>query len=329
MAKSAKVSVLRRIGYSLVRCKEIGALISCGLVFLSFSLLIPDRFLTLRALESLLVVATRTGLLAIGMSLLLISKEIDLSVGSVYAFIMCLAASLIIYVGLPVIVAFALSLGAAILIGLVTGVITTKVPLPAFITTLGFMMVWRGIALGIWLAWPMTYESPSLCISIVGGRFIGRVFNLSIVWLVLAAVLLWVLLEKTDYGNWVYATGDKEESARALGINTQKVKIINFVILALLTGFSGLVQFSRLGLAVATEGVGLELEAIAAAVIGGTSLFGGYGTIWGAILGILLISMLIVGVILAGISAYWYRALIGGIIILAVAINRGLLSLGG
>ena len=318
-------SVLKRLGGSLLRCKEIGAVVSFGIVFLSFSLLIPDKFLTLRALESLLVVATRTGLLAIGMSLLLISREIDLSVGSIYAFIPCVAVSLIIYVGLPEIVAFALALGVAILMGLLNGVITTKVPLPSFITTLGFMMVWRGIALGIWLAWPMSYEGTSLFMSIVGGKFIGRAFNFSIVWLLLAAIFLWFLVEKTDYGNWVYATGDKEESARALGVNTQKVKIINFVILAFLTGVSGLVQFSRLGLAIATEGVGLELEAIAAAVIGGTSLLGGYGTIWGAILGILLISMLTVGVILAGISTYWYRSLIGGIIILAVAINRRLL----
>lgn len=318
-------SSFERIKDSLLRCKEIGALISFAVVFAFLSLLIPGRFLTFKSIESLCVVVARTGLIAIAMSLLLISKEIDLSIGSIYAFTMCLVGWLIINAGIAAPVAFLIALAIATLLGLINGIITTRIPLPSFITTLGCMMVWRGLALGIFQATPMAYSGSSLAVELAGGRFFGRTFNLSIFWLLLAAIILWLLLEKTDYGNWVYATGDKEEAARALGVNTNRVKITNFAILAFLTGLSAIVEFSRLGIALATEGVGLELEVIAAAILGGTSLFGGYGTIWGAILGALLIAEITVGVILAGISAYWYRSIIGATIILAVTINRKLI----
>jgi len=134
-------------------------------------------------------------------------------------------------------------------------------------------------------------------------------------------LILAIILNRTPYGNRVFAAGGNKKVAKALGVNVNRVKLISFTLSGILAGFAGCVQFSRFGSVDALRGTGVELEAIASAVIGGTLLTGGYGSLVGTFFGALLIGMVRSGLVMAGAPAYWYRAFIGVILIIAVIIN--------
>jgi simple sugar transport system permease protein len=139
--------------------------------------------------------------------------------------------------------------------------------------------------------------------------------------LILVTILFEIILSGTRYGNWVYATGGNSAVARALGVNVDRVKLFNFMISGLLAGLGGCISFGRFRLVDPTLGMGMELETITAAVIGGTLLTGGYGSIVGAFIGAFLVGMVRTGLILAGAPAYWYRAFIGIVLVIAAIIN--------
>jgi ribose/xylose/arabinose/galactoside ABC-type transport system permease subunit len=182
------------------------------------------------------------------------------------------------------------------------------------------MMVYRGLALILSHGWPMSGLPDSVFYSIAAGRLPGSI-PVPILWLVLVSIVGWILLHKTAYGFKVYATGGNQEAARLCGINTDRIKIINFILTALGAGVAGIISLAYLGSTTPTQGTGIELEAIAASVIGGTALFGGAGTVFGAFLGATIIGVVRNGLVLLGTSAYWQEALIGLVIVLAVIIN--------
>lgn len=157
----------------------------------------------------------------------------------------------------------------------------------------------------------------------LNGRFAGQ-FRTSALWFLGLAIVLNIVLTKTRYGNAVYATGGNREAARVLGVATNKVKLTNFVVAAVLAGLAGCVQFARFFSVDPMRGFGLELEAIAAAVIGGTLLTGGAGNLVGTIFGVLLVGMVRSGLVQAGAPAYWYQAFVGLIVVVAVILNTNL-----
>lgn len=312
------VSVLR--WRSLLAIRELGVLIALCVVVGIFSLLQP-AFLTLDTFGDILSQAAELGVAAVGVTFLMIAGEFDLSVGSSFAFAGVLLALLVTGFSLSPLLAVPAALLAAGTIGLLNGVITLATRIPSFITTLGTMMLWRGLALAITGGWPISILTASALLDVLGGSVVYGTVRISAIWLLIVTGVFWLVLGKTAYGNWVFATGGKREAARALGVPVSRVKLINFTLAGVLAGAAGFMQFGRMGSMSPVWGDALALEAIAAAVIGGTSLMGGSGTILGTILGAITMASIRVGLVMVGAPSYWYTAFLGVVIVMAVILN--------
>ena len=302
----------------LLRIKEFDAIVGVTIFLVLFSLL-SNKFLTTENVFNTLTMAAELGIISIGVAMLIISGEFDLSVGSVFAVAPMTFATMVNAKYNPYL-SLIVSLMVCAGIGLVNGTVTLKTGIPSFITTLGMMMFWRGILLAITGGFPIMLSRRVDMLQYLGGRVHGGL-RYSAIWFVVLAFVFWVVLEKTRFGNWVFATGGNLGAARALGIATTRVKLVNFIFSSVLAGFAGLTTFARFKLVDPTFGQELELEAIASAVMGGTLLTGGYGSVVGASVGAFMISMVRNGLVLAGAPAYWYRAFIGVILIVAAVIN--------
>ena len=302
----------------LLRIKEMGAIIGIAVFFVIFSFL-SKEFLSLDNLTSTFTMAAELGIITVGMTVLMISGEFDLSVGSIFA-VVPMVTALMINHGFNDFIALLAGILVGISTGLINGFITIKTEIPSFITTLGTMMFWRGILLAVTGGFPIILEKGSRMLHFLGGE-IGGGFRYSGLWFIVISIVFWIILERTPYGNWVFAVGGNVGAARALGIPVERVKLINFTISSLLAGLAGLTTFGRFKIVDPTLGAGMELEAIAASVIGGTLLTGGYGSILGAFIGAFMIGMVRSGLVLAGAPAYWYKAFIGVILVIAAVIN--------
>jgi len=313
-----RVSFLQSLIRRLPRAPELGALAGFLAVFIGFSIF-AEHFLTIECLSGVLTIAAELGIVAIGVTFLMISGEFDLSVGSVLG-VAAMAFALLAKANVPHAIALIIALSFAALIGLLNGLIVVWTRVPSFIVTLGSMMFWRGVLLAVTGGFPVAYGGYSTLMYALSGRTtVG--FHMSAPWFGAFVLMLGVVLTRTRYGNRVFAAGGNPEAARALGVNVRRIKITNFVLSALLAGFAGIVQFCRFGSVDPLRGSGIETEAIAASVIGGTLLSGGYGSVIGTCLGVLMVGMIRSGLVLAGAPAYWYRAFIGLILILAVILN--------
>jgi len=302
---------------------EIGAFVGLLIVFAGFSLT-ATRFLTSDSLASILTVAAELGIVSAGITFLMISGEFDLSVGSVLG-VAAMVFALTAKAGWPLFLGWIFALLASAGIGFLNGFITVRTGIPSFITTLGTMMFWRGILLAVTGGFPVSYfpsRTPTMFF-VLNGCFAGQ-FRTSALWFLGIILLLNVILVRTRYGNAVYATGGNRDAARVLGVATDKVKLVNFIISALLAGLAGCIQFARFLSVDPMRGQGLELEAIAAAVIGGTLLTGGAGNLIGTLFGVLLVGMVRSGLVQAGAPAYWYQAFVGVIVVVAVVVNTNL-----
>jgi simple sugar transport system permease protein len=300
---------------------EFGALAGLIIIFIVFCF-IATRFLTTESIAGIVTVSSELGIVAAGVTFLMITGEFDLSVGSTFglsAMILALAAN----AGIPLFIGLLLAISAAFFIGLINGFITVKFGIPSFITTLGAMMFWRGILLAITGGFGVRYWGTSSFLFALNGQFFGG-FRISSLWLFVVIFSLNLILIKTPYGNATYATGGNKEAARVLGISVNRVKITNFIISATLAGLAGCIQFARFKSVDPLRGTGLELEVIAAVVVGGTLMSGGYGNLVGTLFGVLLMGMVRSGLIMSGAPAYWYQAFIGIILIFAVITNSKL-----
>ncbi|MFV0385843.1 ABC transporter permease [Paracoccus sp. (in: a-proteobacteria)] len=277
-------------------------------------------------LRGILGLLPEMGLVAVGVTLLMISGEFDLSVGSVFA-LTPMVLVVLMGAGFPFALAFAAALLVAMAVGLANGWLTITFNIPSFITTLGMMFMARSLTVVISGGFPPRLSRDAMpdewFVSFVGP---GQIFRMSFIWFVVIAVLVSLLLSKTNFGNWVRATGGFLPAAKAMGIPTTRVKIICFIISAVLAGLAGIIQVMRLGSALPSIGEGLELQAVAAAVIGGTSLTGGVGTILGGILGVLLIRAIDNGMVLSRVDSNWFKFAVGALTILAVVGNAWMRS---
>ena len=294
------------------------------ITILVFYLITPEhRILSSPIISVILRTVPELGIIAISVTLLMICQEFDLSVGSVLA----LSSMVMVWsykaLGLHPILAVFLALVVGSLIGALNGVVTVKFGIPSFITTLGTMMWWRGVLLVVSGGHPKAFHPEVLYPafeSVLTGK-IGGVFPVQFIWFLAITLIISILLERHKFGNQIYATGANKEAARAMGIDTDRIKIICFMIVGLLTAFAGCIQATRIYGSNALQGTGLELEAIAATVIGGTELFGGVGTIIGTLFGVILVHVLRAGLLLVGFPAYWYKAGVGLLIVVAVVVN--------
>src|SRR4030042_605297 len=299
------------------RWPEFGVILAF-LVLLTIFSIFSSNFLTLRNITGILTIVSELGIVAIGVAFLMIAGEFDLSVSSVYAFSGFLFVTLAHKYNSPL--AFIITLAIAAFIGFCNGIITLRARIPSFIATLGMMLLLRGSLLAVTGGESVSYSSAAIMPTILT-RFIGFGFLPSHIWFLVLTLIFSIILTNTRYGNWVFATGGNREVARAMGVNTNKVKVTNFMLSALMASLSGCIVISRFNLANASFGTGMELEAIASAVIGGTFLTGGYGTIIGGFFGACLMGTMRTGLVMMGAPAYWYQTFVGAILIIAATIN--------
>ncbi len=311
----------------LIGKPEFGPLVLLIAMLVVFTSINP-AFLSITNIGNALTFTVELGLIALAMTLLMTAGEFDLSVGSVFGFSPVVMWALFNagLVSLPL--AFVIALIVALGIGLVSGLFVTRLGIPSFLVTLGMLLVVRGSALWLTSGFPQrTWNSGNhwLAEVLVGDFYIGSLrIYMSLIWFILLAFILHYLLTRTRFGNWIQATGGNPGAARNRGVPTQRVKIILFMLSAVMSAFAGIISSIRVSAANPNSGTGYELEVIAMVVIGGTVLTGGRGTIIGTVLGVLILRLMRNGIVLIGVPGLAYNIFIGAIILGMMALHAGL-----
>jgi len=308
---------MRKIAKALLSRPEISALVMLIVVVAGFQIVAPT-FLSMGNLRVILGIAPELGLAALGVAILMISGEFDLSVGSVFALTPMLIVVLIGTAGIGPWPAMAIGLAFASLIGLFNGWVTLTFNIPSFVTTLGMLFIARSFTLVLSGGFPPPFP-PGMPVDVFVVSL--GLIRASLLWYLGVALVLFFFLQRSNFGNWIFATGGSGQAASDMGINTRRVKMICFMLCSVLAGFAGIIQTLRLKASLPSLGLGLELEAIAAAVIGGCLLTGGVGSVVGAIIGALLIRSIDNGLIMARVDADYFKASIGALTIIAVILN--------
>lgn len=301
------------------KIQDLGVLIALVLLVVVISIISPN-FRTFDNFMSLLRQSSINGFIAFGMTCVILTGAIDLSVGSVLALTTAFCA-FFIKSGIPVGVAFLFALLIGTVFGIISGLLVTKCRLQPFIATMITMTVYRGFTLIFTNGKPISQLGDSKLL-----KFLAKGTILSIPFPVILFVIVFLIfyfvLNKTTFGRKVYATGSNANSAKLAGVNINKTKIIVYAISGCMAALSGLILLSRLGSAQPTLGDGYELDAIAAVALGGTSMNGGRGRIWGTLIGILIIAVLNNGLNILGVSSYWQSVVKGVVILIAVLSDR-------
>ncbi|HOZ64984.1 MAG TPA: ABC transporter permease [Burkholderiaceae bacterium] len=292
-------------------------------LILVFTVLKPDAFMTQDNIIGILQSTTVIGVLAIASTFIIITSGIDLSVGVLMTFCAVMAGVFMVNLGMPMPLGVVCALGMGAMSGCVSGLAITKLKVPPFIATLGMMMLLKGLSLLITQTRPIYFSDVEGFDQISLGSLIGDVFPSlpipnGVLILFVVAIISAVVLNKTALGRYTFALGSNEEAVRLSGVNVDRWKVIIYTFAGGICGISGLLIASRLNSAQPALGQGYELDAIAAVVIGGTSLSGGVGTILGTIIGAFIMSVLINGLRIMSVAQEWQMVLTGLIIILAV-----------
>ena len=301
------------------KIQDLGALIALIALVLVISIISP-QFRTIDNFLSLVRQSSINGFIAFGMTCVILTGGIDLSVGSTLALSTAFCASFI-KGGMPVGIAMILALLIGVGCGLVSGTLVTKGRLQPFIATLITMTVYRGITMIFMDGKPISGLGNSFLLKFVGkGSLFGIPFP--VILFILVFLLFFFVLQKTVFGRRVYATGSNAESAKLSGVNINKTKLITYAISGGMAALSGLILLSRLASAQPTLGNGYELDAIASVALGGTSMNGGRGRIWGTFVGVLIIAVLNNGLNIMGVSSYYQSVVKGIVILIAVLSDR-------
>ena len=291
------------------------------IILMAVITIINSNFLTANNLLNLLLQVTSNALIAFGMTFVILTGGIDLSVGSILALSSALTAGLL-GSGMPVTLAILISLILGCILGMMNGLLISYGKLAPFIVTLATMTIFRGATLVYTNGNPITKGlSDTFLFQFLGqGYIVGIPFPVIIMFIVF--IVLDVLRNKTAFGKSVYAIGGNEKAAYISGVKLNKVKIIIYSISGIMASISGLIITSRLSSAQPTAGASYEMDAIAAVVLGGTSLSGGKGRILGTLIGALIIGVLNNGLNIIGVSAFWQQVVKGVVILIAVLIDR-------
>ncbi len=305
------------------------------LIYFSFN---APNFTKMSSIILMLKHASIYGLLALGMAMVIITGGIDLSVGAVVGLVGMIIGGLMIqgfrvpwiagtlYPNVPMILIIVCIM--AVLIGLISGSLIAYVNIPAFIATLGTMYICRGFAMlrNGGATFPNLFGSPELnnlgFDKIGSGTVTSLNIPYSIIIFLVMALISWFIMTKTPLGNQIYAVGGNERAAALSGIQTRKVKLFVYMFSALCSAICSIIMTSQLRAAHPANGESWEMNAIAAVVLGGTSMAGGVGTIGGTIIGVLVIQVLNDGMVMMGVSAFWQMVIKGVVIVLAVMIDQ-------
>jgi len=288
-------------------------------IYLSFA---TDSFATAKNLYNITRNVTFVAIIALGMTLVIITGGIDLSVGSV----LCLCSMVLgvtMHAGYGIEVGIAAAVATALIIGAFNGVLIAYLGFPPFVVTLGMLSIARSLAMvasGNTVVFEFGPDHDKL-LALGGGAWLFGIAN-PVLYMVILALLTGFVLRWTRFGRHVYAIGGNEHAATLTGVPVKQIKVAVYMISALSAGVAGIIQTGWLGAITTNIGTGLELQVIAAAVIGGANLAGGIGTAFGAIVGAALIEVIRNSLGLLGINAFWQGTFIGGAIILAVLFDR-------
>jgi simple sugar transport system permease protein len=296
-------------------------------LLIAFSVFTPNHvFLSMPNLVSMAKLVPDLGIIALAVGMLMICGEFDVSVPSIIAMSSYVFVNLLRW-GIPVGVAGPLTLLVGLILGLLNGILVVKTGIPSFIATLGTQLFWKGVLFVACQMMPIGLRAylpaGTLFERLLVGR-IGEVLPVQILWLIGVAVVLGILLHRHRFGNWIVVTGDNKTAARAMGINTDAVKTACYMIVGVLCSLMALMQALRIESFAATQGIGMDLKAIASSVVGGVALTGGIGGIPGVFLGTLTIQILENGLILMGAPVFGINAFIGAGVILFVILNVGI-----
>ncbi len=319
------------MGRRLLRRPEVGAVIGAAAVWLFFALIAPENWVSLGGLARILDPASTLGIMAIAVALLMIGGEFDLSTGVMTGTTGLVAGLLSTRMGWNLWPAMFIVFIFALVVGYLNGVMVIKTGLPSFIVTLATFFVLRGANVGVTrLVTEQVYvggidktagfESARTVFNI-GVSLFGVEWRSSILWWVVVTAIASLMLLRTRYGSWIFATGGDAEAARKAGVPTARVKISLFMTTAAAAWLVGMMNIVRLRSAVASQGIGQEFVYIIAASIGGCLLTGGYGSVIGAALGALIFGMAQVGIVFAGWDTDWFYSFLGVMLLAAVLVN--------
>ncbi len=322
MQTTAPIAVRRRPWYQGDAAQKILAFAGLITMLIVFSLASPN-FFTFTNVVSILLATAVNGILALGATFVIITAGIDLSVGTVMTVSAVMIGVFTTNMGLPVPVGVLAGLGTGALAGFANGFVISKMRIPPFIATLGMLYIAKGLALIISGLKPIYFTDTPAFTQIALGSVLGSVipgFNIPNAVLILfgAAIIAHLILTKTVLGRYTFAIGSNEEATRLSGVNVNFWKTAVYTLAGAFAGLGGLVISSRLNSAQPALGAGYELDAIAAVVIGGTSLSGGEGSILGTIIGAFVISVLTNGLRILAVPQEWQIVVTGAIVVLAV-----------
>ncbi|MER0236533.1 ABC transporter permease [Fulvimarina sp. MAC8] len=307
---------------TLIAPQKLLAFASLIILFVGFSLASPN-FFQVSNIMAILQATSVNGVLAVAVTLIIITGGIDLSIGTVMTFCSVMTGVVLTWLGAPLLLGVATGIGVGALSGVLSGTLVAKAKIPPFIATLGLMLVAKGLSLIVTGARPIYFnDTPGFDVISLGsviGRFIPSfpVPNGVLILFLVAGATAYIL-SRTVLGRYCFALGSNEEAVRLSGVNTDAWKIGIYALSGAIVGIAGLLIASRLNSAQPALGLGYELEAIAAVVIGGTSLAGGRGTILGTLIGALIMSVLTNGLRVMSVAPEWQTVATGAIIIFAV-----------
>jgi len=312
--KYEKKTSWKRLKDILLTSRAVQLFIITLVIALVSAIVLGDRFANPGNIKAVLISFVSAGFVSIGMMALLISGVFDLSVGSIYAIGMIVVAYFIKNVGLPWPIAIVLSLITCALCGAVNGFLVTKMRINALIATLAMQGILRGLAIiigGVGVSgFPDSFK-------ILGqGEFLG--LRIPVWFFFITAIIFILMFRYLKFFRKFYFVGGNQEAAKLCGINTNKIWFIGFLMMGLLAGFAGILHCARLGSSTGQAGIGMEMTAIAGVVIGGASIGGGKGSIFGGVVGALFMALVFNIMVISGVSAYWQRIVNGLILILAV-----------
>ena len=299
--------------------RDLSVVLAAILMFAALSLT-TQTFLTELNLFNLLRQVAILGIIAVGSTFIFIAGEIDLSIGSMHGLLAIVFATLVIRSGLNPFAAMPFIVAGGALIGALNGFVSTKLRVPSFIVTLGMLSILKGSTLVFSGGMPVSGSMDVTFRSLVAGRLFGMV-PAQLVWLLGIVAVGIYLLKYTRFGYDVFATGGNKSAAQAVGIRTDRVKILAFALSGAVIGVTSCILVGWFRGVDPQAGNGLELSIIAAVIIGGTGLFGGVGSVTGTLIGTLIIGMISNGTVLLGVNSYYEPIAQGGVIVLAVLVD--------
>ncbi len=300
---------------------QLGTLGVMLFIWIVFLIGAPRTFMSFNIYNALLITTPYFGIIAIPLTLVIITGEIDLSFGSIMAWGM--TGFDVVYLSTQNFwLGFIACLLAGLMAGLINGLVVVKIGVPSLVATIGTQFFWAGAVLVVTNAQGigLTFMQGSPLHQALVGRINGAV-PAQFIWMVVVAIGVWFLLNRTQFGAHVYLTGDNQDSARLMGVNTDRVKITCFALVGLAAAFAGFVQSVDLLFFWPTMGQGNFLNTLAAVFLGGTSVFGGMGTIFGTFVASFIINAINPGIVAVGLTQYYTQVIYGFIIVVSVALQ--------